>query len=106
MRLIRGLAGSASSSASCALTIGAYDGLHLGHQALLGRLTERARAAGLPAKLVTFEPLPREYLSPEAPPARLTSLRERWRILQRFPLGSLWLLRFGEALRSLRAESF
>src|SRR5262245_10759837 len=106
MRLIRGLAGSESSGAGCALTIGAYDGLHLGHQALLGRLAERASAAGLAAKLVTFEPLPREYLSPQDPPARLTSLRERWRILQGFALGSLWLLRFGEALRTLRAESF
>src|SRR5579862_7120119 len=106
MRLIRGLGGWGSASASCALTIGAYDGLHLGHQALLERLTERASAAGLPAKLVTFEPLPREYLSPQDPPARLTSLRERWRILQGSRLESLWLLRFGEALRNLRAESF
>jgi riboflavin kinase/FMN adenylyltransferase len=106
MRLIRGLGGPGSTSTSCALTIGAYDGLHLGHQALLKRLTERASAASLPAALVTFEPLPREYLRPEDPPARLTSLRERWRLLERSPLASLRLLRFGEALRNLRAESF
>src|SRR5215467_9341313 len=106
MRLIRGLGGPGSSSAGCALSIGAYDGLHLGHQALLATLAGRASAAGLPAALVTFEPLPREYLSPKDPPARLTSLRERWRLLERSPLAHLWLLRFGEALRTLRAESF
>jgi len=106
MRLIRGLAGTRGAGAGCALTIGAYDGLHLGHQALLGRLGERAAAAQLPATLLTFEPLPREYLRPEDPPARLTSLRERWRLLQGYPLERLWLLRFGEALRNLRAESF
>lgn len=106
MRLIRGLDGLGSLSAGCALTIGAYDGLHLGHQRLLARLAERALAAGLPATLVTFEPLPREYLRPEDPPARLTSFRERWRLLGGFPVARLWLLRFGEALRNLRAEAF
>jgi riboflavin kinase/FMN adenylyltransferase len=106
MRLIRGLGGIEGASAGCALTIGAYDGLHLGHQALLARLAARASAARLPAALVTFEPMPREYFKPEDPPARLTSFRERWRILSAGRLDHLWLLRFGEALRNLRAESF
>src|SRR5204862_358840 len=57
--------------------------------------------------LLTFEPLPREYLVPDDPPARLTSLRERWRILlSDASLGYLWLLRFGEPLRNLPAEAF
>src|SRR5256884_5098226 len=50
--------------------------------------------------------MPREYLAPADPPARLTSLRERWRILARTRLDYLWLLRFGEALRNLPAEGF
>src|SRR5256884_5961502 len=50
--------------------------------------------------------MPREYLAPADPPARLPSLRERWRILARTRLDYLWLLRFGEALRNLPAEGF
>ena len=106
MQLIRGLKGVRSELAGCALTIGSFDGLHLGHQALLARLEERAARLGRPAVLLTFEPTPREYLMPADPPARLTSLRERWRILGRRPLDCLWLLRFGEALRNLPAEGF
>jgi riboflavin kinase/FMN adenylyltransferase len=106
MKLIRGLAGLRAPASSCVLSIGAYDGLHLGHQALIRRLTERSRAAGAPAVLVTFEPLPREYLQPQDPPARLTSFRERWRLLSPLPLDYLCLLRFDEALRNLSAEEF
>ena len=72
MRLIRGPAGLRRPSPGCVLTIGTYDGLHLGHQALLARLIERAAAASQPAVVVTFEPMPREYLQPKDPPARLT----------------------------------
>jgi len=93
-------------STAGAVTIGAYDGLHLGHQALLARLHERAAALGKAAVVLTFEPTPREYLAPANAPPRLTSFRERWRILSRLPLDYLWLLRFGEALRNLSAEEF
>ena len=55
-----------------ALTVGTYDGLHLGHQALLERLREHARRLGVPTLMVTFEPMPREFLTPDNPPARLT----------------------------------
>lgn len=106
MRLIRGLAGLRRPSQRCVLTIGAYDGLHLGHQAMLARLLERAAACGDPAVVVTFEPMPREYLQPADPPARLTSLRERWRLLGALPLDYLCLLRFDEALRNLSAQDF
>jgi riboflavin kinase/FMN adenylyltransferase len=88
------------------VTIGTYDGIHLGHQALLARVGDRATRLGTAAVLLTFEPTPREYLAPRDPPARLTSLRERWRILEPLGLDYLWLLRFGEALRNLGAEDF
>jgi riboflavin kinase / FMN adenylyltransferase len=106
MRLIRGVTGPEGLSSGCAVTIGTYDGIHLGHQALLGRLKEHAQRLRSAAVLLTFEPMPREYLAPKAPPARLTSLRERWRILAPGGPHWLWLLRFGEALRNLPAESF
>jgi riboflavin kinase/FMN adenylyltransferase len=106
MQLIRGIKGWGARGAGCAVTIGTYDGLHLGHQALLARLKEHAARLRSAAVLLTFEPMPREYLAPAAPPARLTSLRERWRILAPMDLQYLWLLRFGEALRNLSAEGF
>jgi riboflavin kinase / FMN adenylyltransferase len=103
MRLIRGLRTPAKR---CVVTVGSYDGLHLGHQALLERLIERAALSEDASVVVTFEPMPREYLQPQQPPARLTSLRERWRILAPLPLDYLCLLRFDEALRNLSAGEF
>ena len=106
MQLIRGLSGVRRRVVGCVMTIGTYDGIHLGHQALLARLNEHAARRGEPAVLLTFEPMPREFLAPHDPPARLTSLRERWRILSGTRLDYLWLLRFGEALRNLPGEAF
>lgn len=106
MQLIRGVNGLRGRGAGCAVTIGTYDGIHLGHQALLMRLREHAARLGTAAVLLTFEPTPREYLVPANPPARLTSLRERWRLLAPLGVDYLWLLRFNEALRNLSAEGF
>jgi len=106
MQLIRGLNGIRRPGVGCAVTIGTYDGIHLGHQALLARLGAHAARLGTGGVLLTFEPMPREYLAPHDPPARLTSLRERWRILEALGLNYLWVLRFGEALRNLSAEGF
>jgi riboflavin kinase / FMN adenylyltransferase len=106
MQLVRGSSGLRRHGAGGAATIGTYDGIHLGHQALLARLQRHAARLDSAAVLVTFEPMPREYLAPRDPPARLTSLRERWRILAPLQLDYLWLLRFGEALRNLSGEAF
>jgi riboflavin kinase / FMN adenylyltransferase len=106
MELIRGLVNLHERQRGCVVTIGTYDGIHLGHQALLRRLKEHAAQLGAPTVVLTFEPTPREYLTPEAPPARLTSLRERWRILASMDLDGLLLLRFGECLRNLTGEAF
>jgi riboflavin kinase / FMN adenylyltransferase len=106
MELIRGLGAVDLGASRCVLTIGTYDGIHLGHRALLARVQEHAARLGEPTVLLTFEPMPREYLVPNDPPARLTSLRERWRILAGTRLDYLWLLRFGGALRNLPGEAF
>lgn len=106
MELIRGPVDLPRRHKGCAVTIGTYDGLHLGHQALVARLRSHAERLAQPAVMLTFEPMPREFLSPADPPARLTTFRERWRILSRPGLDYLWLLRFGEALRNLSAEDF
>src|SRR5579863_8476300 len=103
MQLIRGLPPAGAVEGGQALTVGTYDGLHLGHQALLARLREHAQRLAVPTLMVTFEPMPREFLSPDHPPARLTSLRERWRLLEPLQLDRLCVLRFGTATRSLTA---
>lgn len=106
MKLLRGLCAPARAPHGCAVTVGTFDGLHLGHQALVRTLTAHAGRLGLPSVLVTFEPTPREFLCPGDPPARLTSLRERWRILRGWGVDYVWLLRFGERLRNLSPEEF
>jgi riboflavin kinase/FMN adenylyltransferase len=106
MQLIRGLNGTRRPATGCVVTIGTYDGIHLGHQGLLGRVAEHASRLGTSGVLLTFEPMPREYLAAHDPPARLTSLRERWRVLEPLGLHYLWVLRFDEALRNLSAEGF
>jgi len=106
MELIRGIVNLHERQRGCVVTIGTYDGIHLGHQALLRRVNEHAMRLSAPRVLLTFEPMPREYLSPQAPPARLTSLRERWRVLEGMGLDYVLLLRFGKGLRNLSGEAF
>jgi riboflavin kinase/FMN adenylyltransferase len=104
MQLIRRL--ESPPVRDCVLTIGAFDGIHRGHQALIERLLMHAGRLGLPPVLLSFEPLPREFLQAQQPPARLTNLRERWRLLQTQGIERLCLLRFDEALRSQSAAQF
>ena len=106
MELIRGFTGLSDRRRGSVVTIGTFDGLHLGHQALLARLSAHGARLGRAAMVLTFEPMPREYLSPGKGPARLTSLRERWRVLERLGVEVVWLLRFGESLRNLSGEDF
>jgi riboflavin kinase/FMN adenylyltransferase len=106
MRLIRGLANLREMRRGAAVTIGTYDGMHLGHQALLERLRAHGGRLACPTVMVTFEPMPREYMAPQDPPPRLTSWRERWRLLSRTQLDYVWLLRFSENVRNMPGEEF
>jgi riboflavin kinase/FMN adenylyltransferase len=107
MELIRGLNGLNDRQRGSVVTIGTFDGMHLGHQALLARLKEHGRRLSRPVMVLTFEPMPREFLlGADQAPARLTSCRERWRILERLGCDFLWLLRFGPSLRCLSGEAF
>ena len=106
MEIVRGLQGLVARHRGAAITIGSFDGIHLGHGALIASACALAAQAGKPAMMLTFEPLPREYLAPQDPPARLTDLRERWRVLERSDLSYLCVLRFDEKLRQLSGEQF
>jgi riboflavin kinase/FMN adenylyltransferase len=106
MELIRGLRGLRARHRPCVATIGAFDGVHRGHAAVIGQLREQGAALGLPMTVVSFEPLPREYLQPEQAPARLSTLREKHELLAAQGVDRLLLLRFGEAVRQMGAEEF
>jgi len=106
MRLIRGLHNLRAEDRGAIVTIGSFDGLHLGHRVLIERTLQRAREARRPALLLTFEPLPREYLQAQNPPVRLTNFRERWRALEPSGLDALLVLRFDERLRNVSGTEF
>jgi riboflavin kinase/FMN adenylyltransferase len=89
-----------------AVTIGNFDGLHLGHQAMLARLLDVARTRGLPSCVLSFEPHPREFFAPEQAPARLSSLREKAECLQRVGIDRLHVFRFDRAFSALTAQAF
>jgi riboflavin kinase/FMN adenylyltransferase len=89
-----------------AVTIGNFDGLHLGHQAMLARLQDVARTRGLPSCVLSFEPHPREFFTPEQAPARLSSLREKAECLQRTGIDRLHVFRFDRAFSALSPEAF
>jgi riboflavin kinase/FMN adenylyltransferase len=106
MQLIRGLHNLTPALRGCAATIGNFDGVHLGHQAVLGQLAERAADLGLPAAVIIFEPQPQEYFTPEQAPPRLTRFREKIAALRRYSVDRVLCLRFDRAFAELTAEEF
>lgn len=93
-------------SARCALTIGNFDGVHLGHRAMLERTVARAGALQLPACVLTFEPHPREFFTPALAPARLTRLRDKLELMAAAGVGRVHVARFDARLAALAAERF
>jgi riboflavin kinase/FMN adenylyltransferase len=111
IKYVRGLQGLRPEHRGAAITIGSFDGIHLGHGALIASTCGIAKQLARPAMMLTFEPLPREFLSAQSgtnqdPPARLTDFRERWRVLERSDLHYVCVLRFDQKLRSLTGEEF
>lgn len=106
MLIRRGLTPGRHDHRGCVVAIGNFDGLHLGHQAILAALTARGREQGLPAAVLTFEPHPREYLAPAQAPARLMRLRDKAEALAAAGIAELRVLRFGAALAGVTAEEF
>lgn len=104
MQVFRGI--PERGTVSSVLTIGNFDGVHRGHQALLAILVAKARAAGLPAVVLTFEPHPREYFNPDHAPARLASLREKLLLLSASDIDRVHVCRFDARLAALSADAF
>ena len=107
MDWIRGEGGLRRLDVPCAATVGGFDGLHVGHQEIIGQLRRVAAARGLPSAVVLFEPLPAEFFAGagEAPP-RLYRLRARARIIEDLGVDCLVCLRFSQALADCPADDF
>lgn len=103
---IRGLHNLRPWHRGCVATIGSFDGVHLGHQAILRQLKQAADAHQLPSTVIVFEPQPHEFFSGEKAPARLMRLREKIQALFAAGVDRVLCVRFTESLRSLSADEF
>jgi riboflavin kinase/FMN adenylyltransferase len=90
----------------CVATIGNFDGVHLGHQAVLSQLAMKGDALGLPVVVITFEPQPNEFFSPDRAPARLSRFREKMEALRCYAIQQVCVLRFNHKLAQMSAQSF
>lgn len=106
MEFVRGLHNLRAWHRGCVLTIGAFDGVHRGHQEMIRLVREQAARHELPAAVLSFEPTPREYFAKGAPPARLTRFRERFAAFQRYGVDRFVCLRFDERMRSMNQDEF
>lgn len=106
MRLIRGLNHLEPLHDGCVLTIGNFDGLHLGHQRVIERLAEHGRCLQLPTVAMIFEPQPLEYFLGDHAPSRLTRLREKVIQFAKLPIDELLVLPFNRVLADYDADHF
>ncbi|WP_417615910.1 bifunctional riboflavin kinase/FAD synthetase [Oceanisphaera sp.] len=106
MELIRGIHNIKPWHHGCVLTIGNFDGVHLGHQAVLRRLTEQARRLKVPACVMIFEPQPRELFTGAEAPPRLTRLREKYQQLARLGIDRLLCVRFNAEFAAQSPDHF
>lgn len=103
---INGLSQLASRHRGCVATIGSFDGVHRGHQAVLKQVIAKAHRLGVPSLAMVFEPQPYEYFAPEQAPARIMRLREKVSALFEEGIDRVLCLKFDRVLRSLSAQAF
>jgi riboflavin kinase/FMN adenylyltransferase len=111
MKIFRGLRSHRPGSRGCALTIGNFDGVHRGHQAMLALLNNEAHHRGVPSCVMTFEPHPRDYFAalhhkPELAPARIATLRDKLQELERCGVAECVVLPFNAKLATQAPEAF
>src|ERR1700684_926718 len=106
MELVRGLHNLSRSPQGCVLTVGNYDGVHLGHQRIIGVLKDRAEQLRSVATVLVFEPSAKEFIDPEGAPARLTRWREKFLALAAQGVERLVTLRFDERMRAMTPQGF
>lgn len=105
-KVIRGFHNLPKNASGCVATIGNFDGVHLGHQAVLSQLAMKGDTLNLPAVVITFEPQPNEFFAPKQAPARLTRFREKVETLRCYSIQQLCVLRFDKQLAEMSADQF
>ncbi|MBU2869342.1 bifunctional riboflavin kinase/FAD synthetase [Colwellia sp. E2M01] len=106
MQLVRGLHNIQSADHGCVLTIGNFDGVHLGHQQIITTLVERAKALNCVAAVLVFEPQPQEFFAPNTAPARLCRLRDKYNLLAKLGVQRLICVNFNAKFANQSAEYF
>lgn len=106
MELVRGKHNLRPHHRGCVATIGNFDGVHLGHQAVFEALRKKAAEHRLPSTVILFEPQPLEFFRPEQAPARLTRLREKLDRIRRCGIDRVLLLEFNRGLAQMQATTF
>jgi len=90
----------------CVLTIGAFDGLHLGHQCLLENVIKQSEKSNFPSVVMSFEPTPGEFFSRDKPPARLMRFREKYQVLKNLGIDIFFCPRFDNKMQNIEADDF
>ncbi|MFB9216564.1 bifunctional riboflavin kinase/FAD synthetase [Vibrio sinaloensis] len=106
MELIRGIHNIQPHHTGCVLTIGNFDGVHLGHQAVLRQVSEKAKQLGLPSTVMTFDPQPLELFARDKAPARLTRLRDKFVQLNKLNIERLLCVNFNHQFANQSADEF
>ena len=104
MKVFRGIPGNVEFQT--ALTIGNFDGIHIGHQAMIERVCSKAKELGLASAVMLFEPQPREFFQSSTAPPRLTSLREKLEIIRNTGVELLYIVKFNQEFSNIPANEF
>jgi len=106
MEIIRGLKNLSANQRGCVASIGNYDGVHLGHQAVIRQLIAKGDELDLPKMVITFDPHPQEFFSPDRSPPRLMSATDKFRALHQYGVDRILCLRFNREFSNIEAETF
>tara|TARA_Y100001960_G_scaffold223079_1_gene233424 strand:- start:289 stop:1233 length:945 start_codon:yes stop_codon:yes gene_type:complete len=106
MELIRGIHNIQPRHSGCVLTIGNFDGVHLGHQEVLRQVSQQAKQLGLPSTVMTFDPQPLELFAKDKAPARLTRLRDKFVQLSKLDIARLLCVNFNHQFANQTADEF
>ena len=106
MKIIRGIANLNNQFSQCVLTLGNFDGVHLGHQQLINHLIEQGKKLNLPTVVMLFEPQPLEFFSKQNAPARLTSFKEKVQLIEKLGIDYIIAVPFTQTFANMSAANF
>ena len=106
MKIIRGIANLNNQFSQCVLTLGNFDGVHLGHQQLINHLIEQGKKLNLPTVVMLFEPQPLEFFSKQNAPARLTSFKEKVQLIEKLGIDYIIAVPFTQTFANMSANAF